>query len=173
MSTVTRMVATFTARPDVNVAIFAFLLNYPWEFLQVPFYQIMPSSAHWSAILVCSLATLGDVIIMLVAFWLTALVARSAYWVIKPRATDVTLFVVIGLVITLVIEHNAVRAVGGWRYATSMPLLPLLGTGLAPVLQWLLLPPLALWFVRRQVRGAELVGAAKFSNMALEKTTPW
>jgi len=28
---------------------------------------------------------------------------------------------------------------------------PLLGTGLLPTLQWLLLPPVVLWFMRRQL----------------------
>jgi hypothetical protein len=33
----------------------------------------------------------------------------------------------------------------------QMPRLPLLGTGLAPLLQWLLIPPLVAWLVRRQI----------------------
>lgn len=154
----------FIDRPDVNIAIFASLLNYPWEFLQVPFYRDMPSASHWSGVVECSLATIGDVIIMLVAFWLTALTARSGRWVVEPRARQIALFVAIGLIVTLVIEYLAVRSDWGWRYASSMPLVPLLGAGLAPVLQWIVLPPLALWFVRRQVIGAEHVGAAKTSD---------
>ena len=30
-----------------------------------------------------------------------------------------------------------------------MPRLPILGTGLMPMIQWLVIPPLVLWFVRR------------------------
>ena len=164
MEAVLKNIATFTGRPDVNIAIFAFLLNYPWEFLQVPFYRDMPSALHWSGVLVCSMATIGDVIIMLAAFWLTALAARSRRWVVEPRARHIALFVAIGLVITLFIEHMAVRSDWGWRYESNMPLVPLLGAGLAPVLQWIVLPPLALWFVRRQVVGAEHVDAAKTSS---------
>ena len=40
---------------------------------------------------------------------------------------------------------------GRWEYAEAMPRLPLLGTGLAPLLQWLLIPPLVIWLVRRQI----------------------
>jgi hypothetical protein len=32
-----------------------------------------------------------------------------------------------------------------------MPRLPVIGTGLLPLLQWLVIPPLVLWFVRRQI----------------------
>ena len=35
--------------PAVNVALFAFLLNYPWEFLQVPLFRDMPTAPHWEA----------------------------------------------------------------------------------------------------------------------------
>ena len=49
------------ATPEFNVALFAFLLNFPWEFLQVPFFAEMPTMAHWDAVLFCARATLGDV----------------------------------------------------------------------------------------------------------------
>lgn len=38
-----------------------------------------------------------------------------------------------------------------WQYAGRTPTLPLLGTGLTPLLQWNLLPPLILWLARRQI----------------------
>ncbi len=37
--------------PEFNVVLFAFLLNFPWEFLQVPFFAEMPAMVHWDAIL--------------------------------------------------------------------------------------------------------------------------
>lgn len=157
--------ATFMSRPDVNIAIFAFLLNYPWEFLQVPFYREMPGAVHWSGVVVCSRATVGDAIIMLAAFWLTAFVARSTRWALDPLGKHVAVFILCGLLITLVIEHLAVRSDLGWRYAPNMPLVPLLGAGLAPALQWIVLPPLALWFVRRQVKGAEFINETKTATV--------
>jgi len=38
-----------------------------------------------------------------------------------------------------------------WAYSEAMPHLPVLGTGLLPLLQWLVIPPLVLWFIRRQI----------------------
>jgi len=32
-----------------------------------------------------------------------------------------------------------------------MPVIPLLGVGLSPLLQWVVLPPIVVWFVRRQL----------------------
>jgi hypothetical protein len=56
--------------PELNIAIFAFLLTFAWEILQSPFFRGMKEARHWDAVRVCTLATLGDVGIMLVGFWL-------------------------------------------------------------------------------------------------------
>ena len=57
----------------------------------------------------------------------------------------------IGLIVTIALEYWATQIGGRWEYAEAMPRLPLLGTGLAPLLQWLLIPPLVIWLVRRQI----------------------
>jgi uncharacterized protein YacL len=139
----------FFGLPEVNVAIFAFLLNYPWEFLQVPFFAGMAEAPHWDAVLFCSWATLGDVVIMLVAFWTVAAVARSRHWILRPSTAQILGFIGVGLLITLVFEWLATEVLDRWQYAEIMPTLPVIGTGLTPVLQWILLPPLTVWFVRR------------------------
>ncbi len=59
--------------------------------------------------------------------------------------------VAVGLVITIILEALATGPLERWSYTSSMPTLPVLGTGLLPLLQWILLPPLTLWFVRRQL----------------------
>jgi hypothetical protein len=35
-----------------------------------------------------------------------------------------------------------------------MPIVPPFGTGLSPLVQWLVIPPLVLWMTRRHLRGA-------------------
>ena len=101
-----------TAQPEFNVAVFAFLLNYPWEFSQVPLFAGMPDTPHWTAIKVCAMATLGDIVIMLVAYWCVAFVARSRRWIAAPTAEHLILFVAIGLAITVVIEQLPCTACG-------------------------------------------------------------
>ena len=148
------MTTKLTDKPEFNVAVFAFLLNYPWEFLQVPLYLGMAEASHWEAIKTCTRATLGDALIMLVSYWIVAAVARTRWWVLSPSARQLIGFAAAGVVITVVIEHFAVRSdsqMWGWRYAPAMPIVPLLGAGLTPVLQWIVLPPLAAWFVKRQL----------------------
>ncbi len=137
--------------PAANVAVFAFLLNYPWEFLQVPLFRSMAPAPHWEAIKVCTSATLGDAVIAVVAFWGVAAMAGTRRWILAPSTGQLAGFITIGVAITLVLEWLATGPLGRWEYAEAMPVIPLLGVGLSPVLQWILLPPLVAWFVRRQL----------------------
>ena len=137
--------------PETNVALFAFLLNLPWELWQIPLFKGMPSLAHWDGVIMCSRAALGDAAIALLAFWLVAAMTRTRDWIRRPSATALDAFVAIGLVVTITIEYWATQIGARWEYAEAMPRLPLLGTGLAPLLQWLLLPPVVVWLVRRQI----------------------
>jgi hypothetical protein len=139
--------------PEFNVVLFAFLLNFPWEFLQVPFFAEMPAMVHWDAILLCTRATLGDVLIALTAFWIVAALRRSRHWLHRHDARAILGFVAVGIVITVGLEWHATELQQRWQYAERMPTLPLLGTGLLPLLQWLLLPPLIVWLARRQMVG--------------------
>lgn len=140
--------------PELNVAIFAVLLNFPWEFLQAPFFEGMPGAAHWAGVQRCAIATLGDATIMLAAFWSAAIVARTRGWILQPTCKQMAVFVGAGLAITVAIERLATSGrwpLGGWAYSAIMPVLPVLDVGLTPILQWILLPLLTAWFVRRQL----------------------
>ena len=137
--------------PELNVAIFSFLLNFIWEMWQVPFFLSIPSGPHWAGVLACTQATLGDVGISLVAFWSVAAFARSRRWILQPSLSQIGSFIVVGVVITIAFEALAVGFLERWSYSPLMPTLPILGTGLVPLLQWIVLPPLLIWFVRRQL----------------------
>ena len=109
--------------------------------------------SHLQGIQICMAATLGDAVIMLIAFGIVAAVARSQDWVLAPKTSQVAGFVVVGLAISIAVEIVATRTDGAfsWRYTPAMPVTPLLGIGLAPLMMWLVVPLLVLWFVRRQI----------------------
>lgn len=138
-------------QPELNVALFAFLLNYPWEFLQVPFFEGMAAAPHWDAVRFCTRATLGDAVIALIAFWAVAAWTHSRGWILQPSTKQILGFVVVGLAITVAFEWLATEVLVRWAYAERMPTIPLLGTGILPLLQWIVLPPIIVWFVRRQL----------------------
>lgn len=140
--------------PEFNVVLFALLLNLPWEFAQIPLYEGMGRMTHWDGVRICMRATGGDAVIALGAFGVAAVVAGSRRWVFAPHVPQLAAFMLTGLVVTILIEFAATRSWGvfDWRYTPSMPVVPIIGTGLAPLMQWIIVPPLVLWFVRRQIR---------------------
>lgn len=138
--------------PELNVAIFSFLLNFVWEMWQIPFFAAASSDPHWAGVVACTRATFGDAAISLVAFWCVAALARSRSWILDSTLSQVGAFVAVGVVVTIILETLATGPLQRWSYTSLMPTLPVLGTGILPLLQWIILPPLMLWFVRRQLR---------------------
>jgi hypothetical protein len=139
-----------TYLPEFNIVIFALLLNFPWEFLQVPFFEGMPTVEHWQGVKSCTQASIGDAVIMLVAFWCVAAFA-GRYWLLRPKFAHIGSLVAVGVGITILIEKLAVS--GGWvqSWSYSEQMLTAFGIGITPVLQWIVLPPLTIWFCKRQL----------------------
>ena len=137
--------------PELNIAGFSFFLHLAWEFWQTPLFENMRLIDHVDGVRICTLAAFGDVVIALCAFWAVSLVRRSRRWILQPRNVDIALFVIVGVVITISYEWLAVNALKRWAYSDSMPTLPGLEVGLAPILQWLVIPPLVAWLTRRQL----------------------
>lgn len=146
-------VATLREWPELPIGLFAFLLHFVWEFLQAPFWVGMAELPHWEGVRTCTVATLGDVLIALVAFWIGALAARSRAWLLIPELAPTAIYMIVGLALTIIYEFLATGPLARWEYADSMPRLPGLGTGLVPVLQWLTLPVATLWLARRYAWG--------------------
>lgn len=148
-------VTALTWLPEFNVMLFALLLNYPWEFLQAPLFEGMADQPHWAAVKACSQAALGDAVIMLIAYWGVAALGRGRTWIAAPSRLEAVLLSSIGVGLTVVIELLALHGgwLAAWNYSAAMPVVPGLGVGLVPVLQWVVLPPLVVALAARQLRG--------------------
>ena len=140
--------------PEFSVGLFSLLLNFVWEVQQMPFFEMPPGVTILDVISGCTQATLGDAGISLAAFWAVAVVAKSRQWICKPTWRQIVGFIIVGVLITIVFEFVATGPLDRWTYADAMATLPILGTGLLPILQWITLPPLVVWLVSRQVPGS-------------------
>ncbi len=80
-------------------------------------------------------------------------------WIISMNKSGVVAFLAIGLVITIVFEILATGPLNRWEYGELMPMVPVMGVGASPVAQWVILPLLQLWFVKRQIIGGGVVAA--------------
>lgn len=150
-----RFGSSILSAPEVFVVLFSLLLNLPWEMWQVPFYAGMAEGRHWDGVRVCTLASLGDAVISLMAFVAVAFWAESRHWLIAPRKRELALYVGLGVAATVALEALATGVLDRWNYGDRMPRVPGLGTGVLPVLQWLLLPLPILWLARNQLVGAK------------------
>jgi hypothetical protein len=137
-------------QPWLALGLFGFLPHFVWEILQVPLYEHMHASRHWSAVLQCSRATVGDVVITWTAYAVAAGRVQDRWWLGASHwGRPLTVFLGAGLVKTVVLEWLNVYAWRRWAYSPDMPVV--LGIGLAPIVQWLLVPLVTLWLARKQL----------------------
>lgn len=125
------------------------VLNLIWEIAQMPLYTLwltgsIPEISY--AILHC---TVGDMLIATVSVTGARVILRARNW---PKDRFVSVAVVtmaLALTYTVFSEWWNVEVRQAWAYRDVMPRLPGIGTGLSPLLQWLVVPLLVFWIVAR------------------------
>lgn len=127
------------------------LINYMWEVIQAPLYHEMKDFGlvWWH----CSLAALGDGLLVLLIYAAGQAALRRHDWFVHPGRIGYALMLLTGLIVGIGIEWVAVFIGSQWSYTPRMPLIPVLHVGIAPVAQMLGLPPLifrivAVWYDR-------------------------
>ena len=132
-----------------------FPLNLVWEFVQSPLYT--DHSNGWRYVAWTRVhCTLGDVLILLGAFWATAAVFRSWRWPKTQPAHAAGVFVGFGLAYTVWSEWFNTSVREAWTYAPAMPLV--FGVGLLPLLQWLVLPTVLVLILRASAGSSDSIG---------------
>jgi len=120
-----------------------------WELAHAPLYTLWIDAgpaAAWQAALHC---TLGDAVIAFACALAAPLLARVLPWMRRAHRAEAVI-VVLGVLTTVAIEWISTRWLGRWAYRESMPVDPILGIGLSPLAQWIVVPLLALWILRRK-----------------------
>jgi hypothetical protein len=127
---------------------FVAALNLAWEVAQLPLYTLWHQSPLRESLLAAVHCTLGDIIIAALSL-LAAVLLAGRGWP-RTRFARVALSAVgLGLAYTIFSEWLNVEVRRAWAYAPAMPLLPGIGTGLAPLLQWLVVPLAAFALIDR------------------------
>ena len=121
----------------------AFFLNLFWEIVQMPAYAA-PARSWFSTVLEHVLPSLGDVAITLGIYGLAALSAGRLDWAATGEWNVFASAALLGGASATAYEWKALGE-GWWSYSELMPVVPVLGVGLWPLLQLTLLAPSALW----------------------------
>lgn len=128
--------------------LYSFMLHLVWEVLQLPLYTLAEEASAgmvaW-AVLHC---TGGDALIALGTYLLTTAFLGLA-WPWRAPLRGLPILLIGGVAYTFFSEWFNVYRVRSWSYADSMP--TVLGIGVSPLLQWIVVPSLALWLLRSQV----------------------
>ena len=137
-------------------AVFAYLAlagagHLLWETAQLPLYTIWSTGTRLEILFAIIHCTAGDLLITVFALALAALAARIGRWPFFGNRMALTA-ILLGLVYTVFSEWLNTQVRQSWSYTEAMPLLPPFGTGLAPFLQWLIVPAIAFGYVRRKAR---------------------
>ena len=116
-----------------------------WEVLQLPLFTLWTTGTVRQQIFAVFHCTIGDAMIAGLSLLLALAVFAHATW---PRASVTRVYLAslaFGAGYTIYSEWLNINVRGSWAYSDRMPIVPVIGTGLAPLLQWVVVPTLALW----------------------------
>lgn len=133
------------------------LLHLIWEIAQLPLYTIYAEGDLATIAFAVGHCTAGDVVIATGTYLVAALVARNGRWPIERPRLGLGASIVAGVAYTVFSEWLNVSVRSSWEYAPAMP--EVLGIGLSPLFQWLVVPGLALFLLRaaRRRNQAQLI----------------
>lgn len=116
-----------------------------WEAVQLPLYTIWHEGSA-AQIAFAAIHCWGGDLLIASASLLAALLAFGRGWPgSEAAARNVTVATLgLGIAYTVFSEWLNVNVREAWTYSEWMPVLPPLGTGLSPLLQWVVVPLLAL-----------------------------
>lgn len=130
--------------------LFVIPANLVWEIAHLPLYTIWRESLERRAFAVFH-CTLGDALIATATLVMAVVFFGSRAWSVgasqSRRVAAATIVMAVGY--TIYSEWLNVSARRGWAYSDLMPTLPWIGTGVSPVLQWIVLPAIGFAIARR------------------------
>ena len=119
------------------------LLHLTWEILQLPLYTIAKSGSWGEIAFAVVHCTAGDVMIAALTLLAGLIVIGGSAWPRSGRVPVAVAAMALGAGYTIYSEWVNTVVRKSWAYSELMPVVPWLGTGLAPLLQWLVVPSMA------------------------------
>jgi hypothetical protein len=144
--------AWYLDRDARSLIVFGYLpwlggLNLAWETAQLPLYTLWSEASAGTIAFSVAHCTVGDIAIGAAVLILVLVLGREgalSQWRWRRIAVWTALA---GTAYTVFSEWSNTAILGSWAYSELMPTVEVAGIefGLSPLLQWLVLPPLALY----------------------------
>jgi hypothetical protein len=131
--------------------VFAIPAHLVWEMAQLPLYTIWQTESFGYVAFAVAHCTGGDILLASGALLGSLLLFGTSRWPEERYVVVAVVALTAGLAVTIFSEWLHTEVLGSWAYTNRMPRLPLLGTGLSPFAQWIVIPLAAFWWARDPV----------------------
>lgn len=128
---------------------FIAVANLVWEFAQLPLYTLWKEGTPGEIVFAAVHCTGGDLLISSASFLGSLVALGSSRWPHQRYSEVATLTFLSGLGYTIFSEWLNTEIRGSWAYSDLMPTVPIIGSGVSPLAQWIVIPITALWWARR------------------------
>jgi hypothetical protein len=128
-------------------ALLALVLHGLWEVAQLPLYTLREDAGGRRVLFYLLHCIAGDIMIATALFISVAAIFRDSSWPTHRPWRAGVIMVAMGLAYTIFSEWYNVYQLRAWSYAASMSLVA--GIGLAPLMQWIVVPVLMIIVIRR------------------------
>lgn len=118
--------------------------NLAWEILQLPLYTIWANGTAREIAFAVLHCTAGDVLIALTALVAGLIFAGNSGWPARGFVPVLLATVALGVGYTIFSEWLNIVVRASWAYSSLMPVVPFINTGLSPLLQWIVVPFVAM-----------------------------
>lgn len=125
------------------------IANSIWEVLQLPLYTIWTTGSAREIAFAIIHCTFGDALIALAALIIALISAGTKGWPGERYNSVLGLTLALGVGYTIFSEWLNIVVRASWAYSPLMPVVPVIGTGLSPLMQWIVIPAIALTGARR------------------------
>lgn len=131
--------------------VFLAVASLAWEFGHLPLYTIWNTGSLSELGFAALHCTGGDILIALSTLTLALFLVGKPDWPLKRFRAVAALTIGFGLSYTVFSEWLNIEVREAWAYRDLMPVVPVIETGLSPLLQWLVIPLAAFWWAARPI----------------------
>jgi hypothetical protein len=141
----------------LRYALFIGLTNLVWESLHLPLYTLWIEGELGDLVFAVVHCTAGDVMIAFATLGMALLLVGNIRYPCMRFNRALGLTIGSGIAYTLFSEWLNVSIRQSWAYSDLMPVVPIIGTGVSPIAQWIFLPLLGLLWARRKYLEEEFI----------------
>ena len=133
----------------MHYGLFIAASNLAWESAHLPLYTLWTEGEVGDLVFAVVHCTIGDLMIALATLCIALLLAGDIRSPNIQFNRVLVLTLGLGIAYTLFSEWLNVSIRQSWAYSDLMPIVPIIGTGISPIAQWIFLPLFGLLLARK------------------------